>query len=303
MSRASNDYQSTQVRTTVTVEDKTYITETWPSGHYYSPIPDYDWIGANPGSLRTDPNRSSLPGIDLNLERQLQTVREIKRLVPSIEWPDTKTPDRRYFSHNTFYGYGSGFLLFAMLILTRPRRVVEIGSGFSSAMMLDASQYKMKGFEPRFTFIDPEMTRIDQLLRPEDRERCTLIQDIVQNVSLDTFAQLQPGDILFIDSSHVAKTGSDTLMIYNEIIPVLPPDVLIHIHDIYWPFEYPQSWIKKRWAWNETYFVRALLQNNDRLSIQLFSNYLSRKHPDVLAGFPFERALTGSSLWLKSTAA
>ena len=83
MSRASNDYQSTQVRTTVTVEDKTYITEPWPSGHYYSPIPDYDWIGANPGSLRTDPNRSSLPGIDLNLERQLQTVREIKRLVPS----------------------------------------------------------------------------------------------------------------------------------------------------------------------------------------------------------------------------
>lgn len=287
----------------MTVEDKTQvpIVEPWPSGHYYSPIPDYEWIADNPAALRSDPNRESIPGIDLRFERQMKTLSAMRKLVGDFDWPDTRTDDRRYFSHNTFYGYGSGFFLYAMLMMTRPKRVVEVGSGFSSAMMLDTAQYKMAGFEPKFTFIDPEMTRIDQLLRPEDRERCTLIKDIVQNVSIDVFSQLESGDILFIDSSHVAKTGSDVLMIYNEIIPELPPGVFIHIHDIYWPFEYPRSWMQKRWAWNEVYIVRALLQNNPRLSVHLFANYLAIKHPGALEGLPFEPALTGSSLWLQRT--
>jgi predicted O-methyltransferase YrrM len=282
-----------------TVKEIAPVTEPWPSGHYYSPIPDYDWLASNPAALRCDPDRSSIPGIDLNVDQQLRTTEEMRRLVKDFDWPDNRGDERRYFSRNTFYGAGSGFFLYAMLMLARPKRVVEVGSGFSSAMMLDTAQYKMQGFEPRFTFIDPEMKRIDQLLRREDRQRCTLIKDIVQNVSLDVFSDLQPGDILFIDSSHVAKTGSDVLMIYNEIIPQLPPGVLIHIHDIYWPFEYPASWRQKRWAWNEVYIVRALLQNNARLSIQLFASYLVRKHPKVLEGLPFQPSFTGSSLWLR----
>jgi hypothetical protein len=91
-------------------------------------------------------------------------------------------------------------------------------------------------------------------------------------------------------------------MIYNEIIPELPPGVLIHIHDIYWPFEYPASWRQKRWAWNEAYMVRALLQNNSKLSIQLFASYILHKHTGALEGLPFEPSLTGSSIWLRTVA-
>jgi predicted O-methyltransferase YrrM len=284
----------------MTVEEVSAAAEPWPSGHYYSPIPDYSWIASNPVALRCNPDRSSIPGIDLNVEHQLKTLTRMRRFVKDFDWPDFKNEERRYFSRNTFYGLGSGFFLYAMLLMTKPKMVVEIGSGFSSAMMLDTAEYKMKGFEPRFTFIDPEMTRIKQLLRPDDRERCTLINDMVQNVSLDIFSDLKPGDILFIDSSHVAKTGSDVLMIYNEIIPELPPGILIHIHDIYWPFEYPASWRQKRWAWNEVYLVRALLQNNSKLSIELFASYMLYKHAGALAGLPFHPGLTGSSIWLRT---
>ena len=285
----------------MTIDNPTSIVEPWPSGHYYSPIPDYDWIAKNPTALRSDPDRSSIPGIELNVDGQLSTLTKLREFIKDFDWPDSRSEDRRYFSANSYYAYGSGLLLYAMLMMIKPKNVIEIGSGFSSALMLDTAQYKMEGCEPHFTFIDPEMTRIAQLLRHDDRERCTLIKDIVQNVPLHIFSELESGDILFIDSSHVVKTGSDVLMIYNEIIPELPPGTFVHIHDIYWPFEYPLAWIHKRWAWNEVYLLRALLQNNPTLSIQLFANYIARKHPEALEGMPFEPALTGSSIWLQRT--
>ncbi|KAB7783833.1 class I SAM-dependent methyltransferase [Methylorubrum populi] len=280
-------------------EDNATTKEAWPSGHYYSPIPDYEWISENPNVLQRQ--RTTIPGIDVNASGQIELIAELKKFVTQFDWPQEKNDERRYYTNNTFYGHGSGFILFSMLMKYKPKRIIEVGSGFSSALMLDTAELKMGDREVNLTFIEPFPDRLNKLLKGRDRERCRIIKSFVQHVPIDIFTSLGAGDLLFIDSSHVVKTGSDVLFLYNEVIPQLAPGVLIHIHDIYWPFEYPSGWLAKRWAWNEAYFLRALLQNNPSISILLFSNYLAQQHKQSLQGLPFGPALTGSTIWLKRT--
>jgi hypothetical protein len=126
----------------------------------------------------------------------------------------------------------------------------------------------------------------------------------VQDVPLELFAQLQAGDFLFIDSSHVAKTGSDLNHILFEVLPAIRPGVFLHFHDIFLLYEYPAEWILERnWAWNEQYILLALLMGNDALEPVVGSHLLQRQFGHVL-----ERdlahldvgPLSGASLWIKT---
>ncbi len=186
-----------------------------------------------------------------------------------------------------------------MMMHFKPQRIIEVGSGFSSAMMLDTKDRMLDG-NLELTFIEPYPHRLKKLLQDTDAAKCTLIEKLVQDVPTEMFQQLQANDILFIDSSHVAKSGSDVVHLYTEVLPRLNPGVVIHVHDIYWPFEYPKQWLENRWAWNETYFLRSLLQNNAHLSIRFFMQYLARRHPDALAAMPFPVNIAGSSVWLQT---
>ena len=88
---------------------------------------------------------------------------------------------------------------------------------------------------------------------------------------METFAALEGGDILFIDSTHVLKTGSDVVRLYNEIVPRLNAGVIVHIHDIFYPFEYPRDWVLEGRAWSEAYLVRVFLAFNSEYEILLFN--------------------------------
>ena len=273
--------------------------EAYPRGHYYSPLPDIAAVRAQADLLfRRD--IAPLPGIDLREDAQRQLLEELAAFYPEFDWPEEQVPERRYYTSNGMFGFGSGFWLYAMLRRFRPRRVVEIGSGFSSALMLDTSERFLDGAVD-FTFIDPFNERLLGLLRPADAHRTRIIKDVVQNADLATFEALGTDDILFVDSSHVCKVGSDVNFIFNHVFPLLRPGVIVHIHDIYWPFEYPRHWIVDRgWAWNEAYLLRAFLQYNERFEIIQFNNFLACRFPDLIEELmPKVLKSPGSSFWMR----
>jgi hypothetical protein len=119
----------------------------------------------------------------------------------------------------------------------------------------------------------------------------------VQEVPREVFTSLVAGDVLFIDSSHVAKIGSDVVYLLTDVLPRLAPGVLIHLHDIFWPFTYPYKWVAEGRAWNEAYLVQVMLQHSVRYEILLYNHYLGVRHADALD--PACRTNPGASLWLR----
>lgn len=264
--------------------------KTWMSpGHFYSPIPSIDEVRAREASIFGEPPQS-LPGIDLNLDRQLALVRDLA--VHSSPFPARRDSAYRYWFENDSYGYADGVMLYGMLRHVRPKRVIEIGCGMSSALMLDTDP------SIDFTFIDPDPAVLQSVAREGDLKK--LMRKPLQDVPIETFDALRRNDILFIDSTHVAKTGSDVNRIVFDILPRLASGVVVHIHDIFYPFEYPREWVYEGRAWNEDYIVRAFLEFNSAFSIVLFANYLYRMHRETLAAaMPLAVANAPGGLWLQ----
>jgi predicted O-methyltransferase YrrM len=195
------------------------------------------------------------------------------------------------------FGFGSGLILFCMIRHFQTRRIIEIGSGHTSALMLDTNERFMNR-QMELTFIEPYPERLYGLLKEEDRSNCTIFEKPAQDIPASYFEQLQENDILFIDSSHVTKIGSDVNHIFFNILPALKPGVIIHFHDIYWPFEYPLGWVMSGRAWNEAYLLRAFLQYNDHFEILQFNQYLFSCFPEF---YEQQTGLTGAggSIWIR----
>jgi len=188
----------------------------------------------------------------------------------------------------------------------QPKRIIEVGSGYSSAAMLDVDELFFNS-EIQFTFIEPHPDRLRALLPDEDLGGASILEQPVQQVGLPEFELLDDGDFLFIDSSHVSKIGSDVNYLIHHILPKLSSGVIIHFHDILWPFEYPKKWLKAGRAWNEAYLVRAFLQYNSSFEILFFNSFLEQHHRNLLREKmplmlrqPAAKLTFGnSSLWLR----
>jgi predicted O-methyltransferase YrrM len=256
----------------------------FPPGHFASPLPDAGELARDAGRVFA-PAGPDLPGLDLNPAGQLELLRSL----------DTAAafPGPRYRPDNDFFPAADGAVLAAVLRHLRPARVVEVGSGFSSALMLDVAD-RDPGGRTQFTFVEPYPDRLFALLSAADRERVTVLRQRVQDVPADVFAALGANDVLFLDSSHVAKVGSDVNHLFFAVLPALKPGVWVHIHDVFWPFEYPRGFFAKGYAWNEAYLVRAFLAYNRAFAVGLFVAYLEAHHPGALGP-----ARGGSSLWLR----
>jgi hypothetical protein len=123
----------------------------------------------------------------------------------------------------------------------------------------------------------------------------------VQDVDVAIFEQLDHGDVLFIDSTHVLKTGSDVCHELFSVLPALKAGVLIQFHDVFWPFEYPEDWVlRDNRSWNEIYALRAFLSYNTNFEILFFNDYFCTWHRDqVQHDYPAMLKNTGGSLWLR----
>jgi hypothetical protein len=267
-------------------------------GSFYSPLPDLEEVAANRQKLfRKDIDVS--PGVRLRTEQQLALVRELSRYYGEFNWPEHSANGHRFYLGNGYFCHGDALILYAMLRHFRPQRVIEVGSGFSSALMLDVNERFLAG-GTRFQFIEPNAARLKSLLEPGDANRVEVIETGVQEVPIEWLTDLAPNDILFIDSSHVSKVGSDVNYLIFEVLPRLQTGVLVHVHDIYWPFEYPAEWVLEGRSWNEGYLLRAFLQYNEAFDILLFNNYLGHRHGDFMGEvMPAFMKNDGGSLWLQ----
>lgn len=269
-----------------------------PPGHFYSPMPSVDDVKRDADRLFAPPP-PTLPGIELHEDRQLDLLDEITGYYADLSFPVKQSPGHRYWYENSMYTYSDAVFLYGMLRHARPKRIVEVGSGFSSAAMLDTIDRHLDG-QVDCTFIEPYPERLRSLLRPEDVARVTILEQRAQDVDPETFLALEPDDILFIDSSHAMKIGSDVNHLLGEVLPLLRVGVYVHVHDIFYPFEYPEKWALEGRAWNEAYALRAFLAFNDAFEIVLFNTFLERFHRELFErDMPLCLVNTGGSIWLR----
>lgn len=268
----------------------------FPAGHFHSPIPLPDDIRAR---LRAQPASDTLVGIDLRPEQQAQLLREFSAFYSELPFPEKRTPGVRYYFDQTVFCYADAIFLYSFLRRFRPRRIMEIGSGFSSAVMLDTID-RFFDRRPAVTLVDPAADRLNHVLRPDDWKGLTFLRQEVQQVPLTHFLSLEAGDLLFIDSSHVLKCGSDLQFLMFDVLPRLPVGVFVHFHDVFDGFEYPAEWLLKGMYWNEDYVLRAFLTHNRSWEIVLFGEHIVRRQSDWVAQhMPLCLKNPGGSLYIR----
>lgn len=258
-----------------------------PFNHYESPYPDITKIHKKEGKL-FEKNKEILD-IDFNISGQLKLIEKMTKLnLP--KW------DGRYSYNNSWFVKGSADALYYMIRIIKPKTIIEIGSGYSTAIMLDVNEKYFRN-QINIISIEPRPDRLKSLLKPKDN--VYILEKDLQDIPPSFFEELEENDMLFIDSSHVSKMDSDVNYEFFEIFPRLKQGVYIHFHDVYYPFIYPKTLIYDGRAYNEMYLLRAFLMNNKEYSIQLFGEMLEEKYskeiPSSLKG------VGSGSLWIKKS--
>ncbi|RJQ68725.1 MAG: class I SAM-dependent methyltransferase [Desulfobacteraceae bacterium] len=269
-----------------------------PPGHFYSPIPSLEEIERDEEKIFGNIPRS-IPGIEMHEAEQLTLLEIFCQYYQSMPFSPHKNKRLRYFFENPAYSYSDAILLYCMIRHLQPKKIIEIGSGFSSCLSLDTNELFFNG-AIQFTFIEPYPELLMSLIKKEDKNTIKIIPKRLQDVELHEFETLEANDILFIDSTHVSKVNSDVNRIFFEILPVLSPGVYIHFHDVFYPFEYPRDWIFEGRAWSEIYLLRTFLQYNSRFSIFLMNTYMSHFHRQFFQdNMPLCLKNTGGSIWIR----
>lgn len=266
-----------------------------PPGHYYSAL-----LSKEDRMAYQEPDTSidSLPGIQLDESSQFDLLQSFQPFYDTWELCEKQTQSDRYYIDNLYFTRNDAFFLSSMMRTFTPSRIIEIGCGFSSALMMDVNE-RYFGSKIQLDFIDPNPERLKKLMRTVDH-KYTIHETSPQNVPASFFLSLKEHDMLFIDSTHVCKPGSDVQYLLFNILPKLGNEVLIHFHDIFWPFEYPQQWIKEKRAWNEIYFLHTFLQFNEQFRIMLFGDFLFYRNKEWLqCNMPRLLKGRGGSIWLK----
>ncbi len=250
--------------------------------HYYEPLPDFRAITAE--QIR---RKRSFPAIDFRLDAQWALLNEL-----STYRDELTTLDFDFYN-----GFFSGFdaaVYYSVIRHLKPRRIIEIGGGYSTRIAAKALSANQKG---ALTCIEPypeeRLTRAD--LKVE------LITKRVEEIDVDFFSCLEANDILFIDSSHTVKFGSDVCYEFLEIMPRLARGVWVHVHDIFFPHDYPAEWLmNRRMALNEQYLLEAFLSFSKTFSVELANYWLCLEHLDDAARLWSNAAIDrASSFWMK----
>lgn len=267
----------------------------YPPGHFYSSVPDLADIEPRADDLFA--TTRELPGVNLRAAEQLALFGTLAALAREAPLPAEPGASARYGVQNPNYGIGDASMLQAMLRHLRPARYLEVGSGYTTALALDTNERYLDG-AMAVTAVEPHPALLRDVTREGDPVE--VLAEPVQQVPLERFRALGPRDVLFLDCSHVLKTGSDVQHLYTNVLPVLADGVYVHVHDIFWPFEYLRHWVEQGRAWNEAYLLHAFLLFNDAFEIVLWNHYLALEHRDVVEKeLPAMLETPGGALWLR----
>ena len=273
----------------------------WPKGHFYSPVHNIDDLKHYEKVQSRSKGKFAkiMPGF--SDDRIVKELNEIKSFFKDFDYPVEDDGNSRFYTSNPSYPTLDAVVLFSMIRKNKPRRIIEIGSGFTSGLMMGVNEKYFKN-RINLTFIEPYPELLYSRMHKGDKTRNKVVPKGVQDVSLSVFKQLKKDDILFIDSTHVSKFNSDVNYEIFDILPELNKGVIIHFHDVFDGFEYPLNWLKDGWAWNEDYMLRAFLMNNSDYEILLLNDYVRTHYPEQLKksySKQDENILNGGSLWLR----
>jgi len=268
-----------------------------PPGHFYSPIPSLAEVKMDESKIFGNIPRNIL-GLELHEEEQLELLNQFIAYYEEMPFSSQKREGLRYYFENPAYSYSDAILLYCMIRHLKPTRIIEVGCGFSSCMILDTNELFFGG-SITTTFIDPYPELLISLVKDTDKKTIEIIPTRLQDVDFRLFETLQENDILFIDSTHVSKINSDVNRIFFDILPRLSSGVYIHFHDIFYPFEYPKDWVYEGRAWNEIYLLRAFLQFNSAFRIVLMNTFMEHFHKTLFEkSMPLCMKNTGGSIWI-----
>ncbi|HEY9900087.1 MAG TPA: class I SAM-dependent methyltransferase [Pantanalinema sp.] len=248
--------------------------------HFYEPIPDTRRL---PASLWKSP--SACVGVNFNEATQLELLQrfrdDYRPEYATLPAAKTEIP-HQYYSNNPSFKAVDGEILYSMVRHFKPSRIFEIGSGNSTYLSAQAllKNRESAGTSCELVAFEPYP---NEVLRAGFPGLGALVPKQVQEIPWEEFAKLGENDILFIDSSHVLKIGSDVQYELLELLPRLKPGVVIHLHDIFLPAEYPHEWVNKRHIfWTEQYILQAFLAFNDSFEVLWGGSYMHLRHSDKL---------------------
>jgi predicted O-methyltransferase YrrM len=248
--------------------------------HFYEPVPNVRKLGPETWTRMTE-----MVGVELRPERQLELLHDLARRYRSEydAFPRGATGRQHdYHVDNNSFESVDGEMLHCMIRSLRPRRMIEIGSGFSTLLAAKALLKNEEEGAPTCDYVacDPYA---DERIRGGVPGLSRLIASPVQGVPTEAFERLEKNDILFIDSSHVLRIGSDVQYEFLEVLPRLRPGVYVHIHDIFLPAEYPEAWVRREHRfWTEQYLLQAFLTFNRAFEVIWAGSYMHLHHPDEL---------------------
>ena len=269
-----------------------------PAGHFYSPIPSFEEIQRDEARIFGN-HSQEIFGVELNETEQLELLNRFLVYYGGMPFKPEKREGLRYYYENPAYSYSDGILLHCMIRHLKPNRIIEVGSGFSSCMILDTNELFFNG-SIATTFIEPYPELLMSLLKEKDNDSIKTISSRLQDIDPGEFDALRANDILFIDSTHVSKIDSDVNRIIFDILPRLSSGVHVHFHDIFFPFEYKREWVLEGRAWNEAYLLRAFLQFNRTFRVVLMNSYMERFHHQFFEeNLPLCLKHTGGSIWIR----
>ncbi len=267
--------------------------------HYYSPIPDTRILRKKEKLWSRE---LPLFGIDLNVEGQKRLLETICAPFQNeyLSFPREKTDNPfKYYLNNNSFGFVSGQMHYCIIRHFKPKRIIEVGSGYSTLVSLAAlSRNDEDDYPCEFISIDPyppqflENSAID----------IKLIRKKVEDIDVSFFESLSENDLLFIDSTHTVKIGGDVNFLILDMLPRLNKGVIVHIHDIQFPYEYFKSYIiKNHFFWQEQYLVQAFLMYNESFKILWCASYMHHKSPELMAKHfsPYPRERVPTSLYIQ----
>ena len=238
--------------------------------NYYEPVFDFDTLKYDLYSKR------NLPGINLNINEQIKLLNNLNYYdeLKKLNFNEQSNNSRFYIKNNFFEG-GDADIYYQMIRYFKPKKIIEIGSGYSSLIAIEAirNNKNKENFETNITCIEPYENKW------LEETGIRVIREKVEDVEEDLIIDLKKNDILFIDSSHVIKPQGDLLKIFLEILPKLEKGVLVHIHDIFTPRDYPSKWLNdENRFYNEQYLFEAIMDHSSRYKIICSLNYLKNDY-------------------------
>ena len=258
---------------------------------FYSPLPQLEHVPRD-----TFERRSPCPGIVWDTNRHESLLRELAPFLAEFTPPDEFSWD------NVMYGAVESEVLHAMVRHYKPSRIVELGSGFTSLIIAAAARLNAReGRRSRYACFDPfPRDFVRNGMEGMDSFEALGATEVGQA----EFDALADGDILFIDTTHTVKVGSDVNRLMLEVLPTLRPGVVVHVHDIFIPYEYPRGFFESQCYWQEQYLLQALLAENPNFEVLLPLAAIARERPDLVSELmPWHQPPFGpGAFWIRRTA-